>query len=131
MQEGVIMMGKNVAFDQEKAIKVFNNNVELSQNDFVSLNDELLVKLEPKVFQMVFEVNGGGTFIDGQCKNKNRISASNGAKLLVSNINQDLISNDISDKELKIVAVWAKSYATGVKIVVPFILRIKTDSAEL
>jgi hypothetical protein len=73
-------------------------------------SEEMTAKLFPKVFQAAFEVRGA-TIPNGKCSGC-RISGQQ-ATIKFPSVNMSTVT---------IHAAWAKSYSSGVKLVVPFAL---------
>jgi hypothetical protein len=108
MKEGVVMMGQELTITNEYDIKVYRNEVELTNGSFVHSNERLLVVIEPvTIKQLVLEVNSNGNsyFENGKCSKSNRIN-SNKATLIISD-----------DQSIIINGVIAKSYSSGVKLI--------------
>ena len=116
MEINEIMMGKPIEFDNQHNIQVFHEGNLLSNNSMISSNAQLVVKMEPKIFQMVFEISHA-EFIDGFCLDSKR-SNRNGVEI-------NLLK---SHGEVIITGVWAKSYATGVKITDSFHLTVNNEN---
>lgn len=124
LEVGVHVMSQPIEFDSTRTLKIFAGDKEIHNNTIVSSDMELLVKFEPKIFSVLYELRGSNAavFVDGDCKNK-RIT-SNGAKIK--------LSNPLEGQEtLTIVGIWAKSHSGGVKIADPIDLIVKGDSKEL
>ena len=75
-------------------------------------SEELVVKLSPKIFQAAFEVRGA-IFLNGKCGG-HRVVGQSGTIKFPSESEQVL--------NVSIHSAWAKSYSSGVKLAVPFIL---------
>ena len=123
MKVGVLMMGTPVDFDNTHQIKIFRGESELQRNDGINNSEELTVKIDPRVFNVVFEVSeGNARFARGKCGGKR--TTENPATLVVS---------DSGSQDVVIKAVWAKSYSGGVKLSESFSLKIggKEDASEL
>lgn len=108
MKEGVMMMGQELTITNEYDIKVYRNEVELTNGSFVRYNERLLVVIEPvTIKQLVLEVNSNGNsyFENGKCSKSKRIN-SNKATLIISD-----------DQSIIINGVIAKSYSSGVKLI--------------
>ena len=107
MKEGVMMMGQELTITNEYDIKVYRNEVELTNGSFILPNERLLVVIEPTIKQLVLEVssNGNSYFENGKCTKSNRIN-SNKATLIISD-----------DQSIIINGVIAKSYSSGVKLI--------------
>jgi len=121
MKEGVMMMGNIVTITNEYDIKVYRNEIELSNGSFVLPNERLLVVIEPvTIKQLVLEVIGNSYFENGKCSKSNRIN-SNKATLIISD-----------DQSIIINGVIAKSYSSGVKLIKGIHLTIQeNDNKEL
>eukprot|EP01038_Epipyxis_sp_PR26KG_P004150 gene4150-5910_t len=115
LEVGTIIMGKTVDIDSERVVKVFCNGQLLNNGDEVQDRDELKIELEPKSFQMVIEVHGNQSFVDGRCINKNRTN-KNGAAIIIKSTDQN--------EFIGIVIGWAKSFSSGVKVTPEFNLKV-------
>lgn len=79
--------------------------------------EQMTAKLFPKVFQAAFEVRGA-TIPEGKC-NGYRISGQH-VTIRFPAVNMSTVT---------IHAAWAKSYSSGVKLVVPFALHPSQETA--
>jgi hypothetical protein len=123
MKAGVLMMGTPVDFDNTHQIKIFRGENEIQRNDGINNSEELTVKIDPRVFNVVFEVSeGNARFARGKCGGKR--TTENPATLVIS---------DSGSQDIVIKAVWAKSYSGGVKLSESFTLKIggMEDASEL
>jgi hypothetical protein len=107
--------------DFQKKIVVFQNEIEIKNGSTLHSFNDIVVKLEPKIFQMVLELRGGFTFKNGLCDGK-RINTNTGAIVELSTTVANNVNFQNFNNIIQIVAVWSKSYSSGVKIAEPFFL---------
>ncbi len=121
MAESVMMMGQSVKFDDTFIIKLYNeDNNQINSGESFFPGDKYIVKMEPKIHQMVLEVSSGdASFENGFCGG--RRTNLNGATLAVS--------LNASSQNITINGVWATTYSGGVKITSSFSL-ISAASVE-
>ena len=143
LEENVIMMKKPVKKSDERRIQVFDDNGNLlKSDDLVNLGDQLVLKMEPKSFNVVWEVSFNRLeafkhytmqLSNGACDEKLRSNDRNGARLVVTNKiteeNGSIDENDSSGKEQVVIkAAWSKSFSSGVLLTEPFILNIEGNN---
>ena len=119
-----MIMGKETERSSDRSLAIYRGQELLESGDDVAVGDELVVKLEPKSFQMVLEVSGGFKFADQSPCHGTR-SNKNGAIIVVES------SSSSGNNNLTVVGVWAKSYSGGVKITEPVSLFLTTSEPEL
>ena len=103
LKEGLPIMGQQVQLGSAVTVKVKRDGQELQDGSIYFPSEQLSVYLEPKITEMVFEVTGA-EFKDGEC-NRTR-SLNQGAILIMPS----------SGVNVTVVAGWARSYSSGVKI---------------
>lgn len=109
MEAGVVVMGKPIKYSTEKTISIYSQslpNIGLVNGSIVNHLDKIAVKLEPKSFQMVLEIDGA-IFVKGACGGKR--TNTNHAVIDTSKLPSGFTN-------VTLTAVWAKSYSGGVEI---------------
>lgn len=101
--EDVVIMGKPTVLNNERVIVLYQNGQQIDNRSLQNFNN-LTVRIEPKSFQVVYEIRGGGKFVNGLCDGTR--SNSNSVGIVVPD----------GIKTVEIVAIWAKSYSTGVQL---------------
>jgi hypothetical protein len=106
MEESVVMMGKAVESNNSHQIKIYRDGIELESGSEYKSDEKLTIKIEPRLFSVVFEVTGGSAKFDqGKCKG---IRTTSHPALLTIPLD--------AREDIVIKAVWAKSYSDGVKL---------------
>ncbi len=113
ISSGVEIMGTITEQSDERVLKLYHGDIEITNGSTTTFSENLLVKIFPKINELVLEVSSEAKFVRGLCNGSR--SNTNGAKI------------DI-DKQLEyggpiritILGAWAKTYTGGVKIVSPF-----------
>jgi hypothetical protein len=123
MIAGTEIMGQEVQESTNKTLRVFQNSVALENGTTINSLQELTVKLEPQIYQMVLECSNGVTFLGGKCDGRR------------TNTDGDTL---ISDEEpgramvIRLVGAWARGYMEGVRVTPPFLLHyVPTNTQEL
>jgi hypothetical protein len=123
MTAGTEIMGQQVQESTNKTLRVFQNSVELENGTTINNLQELTVKLEPHIYQMVLECSNGVTFLGGKCDGRR------------TNTDGDTL---IPDEEpghamvIRLVGAWARGYMEGVRVTPPFLLHyVTTNTQEL
>eukprot|EP01036_Dinobryon_divergens_P029538 gene29537-38653_t len=120
MTEGVLVMGKQIEYNLEKTIALYDAaipNIYISNGSVIGSSASYAVKLEPKSFQMVLEIHGGLKFVKGSCGGI-RTNANNAV------IDTSMVGEAMN---ITIVAAWAKSYSGGVKLAAPITFQIQKN----
>lgn len=126
MEEGVLVMGKKIEWSSERNLKIFHVDrpeVIVLNGSIVRSSDRLAVKMEPRSFQVVFEIRGDFKFAGGSCESKKRTNTDKAV------IEMEIGSFD--EREISIYAAWAKTYSGGVKLAAPMLLRVVNDESSI
>jgi hypothetical protein len=122
MDVGVLVMGKPIEISDERKLIVFRNGVAVSTGETVESSDLLNVKIEPKSFQIVFEIKGGPKF--------KGVSGCGGIRTNTNDAQIDL-SKLSTSTNISISGIWAKSYSGGVKLLNEIELFVNNKNDEL
>lgn len=109
--EGITIMDTVTEISTEKALRLYQGEIEIENGATIHSARNLTVKLDPKSNEVVFEARGA-KFERGFCEGTR--SNTNGAKLVVN------AGEPNEPVEVTILACWAKTYTSGVKIVPQF-----------
>lgn len=132
IEEGVVMMGKEVEFSSDRTIVAKLNGETLINGSVINSLEAVEFEIDPKSSQSVLEVRTNGVeFISGKC-NGRRVLKKGSLVITSSGIfqNSGLI-------EIKVFGAWATSMTTGVKKTADFTLYLsqererRKDTAEL
>jgi len=131
VQENFIMMGQSVKFNNTHKISAFKSSNShktiIVNNSVIDFDDieNVHVLIEPKLSQVILEINNPFMFENGKCGNESRSNSANAVKI------KRLPSFDKNEHgTVKITALWAKSYNEGVKITDPFYLQLNETSKQ-
>ena len=124
MKAGVVVMGKPIKYSTEKSISIYSQslpNIGLVNDSVVNYLDKIAVKLEPKSFQMVLEIDGA-IFTKGACGGKR--TNTNHAVIDTSNLPSGLTN-------ITLTAAWAKTYSGGVEIAPTIFFQFLKETPDL
>lgn len=113
ISSGVEIMGTITEQSDERVLKLYHGDIEITNGSTTTYSENLLVKVFPKINELVLEVSSEAKFVRGLCNGSR--SNTNGAKMIIEKQNE--YGGPI---RITILGAWAKTYTGGVKIVSPF-----------
>ncbi len=125
IEEGVVMMGKEVEFSSDRIVVAKLKGETLINGSVINSLEAVEFEIEPKSTQSILEVRTNGVeFIGGKCNGRRVLKK--GSLVITSS---DIFQNS-GMIEIKVFGAWAASMTTGVKKTADFTLYLSSQERE-